>query len=182
MLAHTAGAAHPYICHLPVKFGYLQVKVRRRLEGIGAVTVKNAVYVLPANKETLEEFERLVREITEGGGEAMVCEARRRSAPKNELRYAACASGFPRFLSSIALVQTGGNRRKACFRRLRSTCMTLKSPVSSPKRNLPSSQSGMAAFGSRAGICMATADDNERIVRGAAMFEDLYQYFRKKCR
>ena len=31
-----------------------------------------------------------------------------------------------------------------------------------------------------AGICMATRDDSERLARGAAVFEDLYQYFRKK--
>jgi hypothetical protein len=33
-----------------------------------------------------------------------------------------------------------------------------------------------------AAICMATRDDSERLARGATVFEDLYQYFRKKRR
>lgn len=64
------------IHQLPAKPAYPRVKIWRRLQGIGAVAVKNAVYALPANEETREDFEWLVREITEGGGEAMVCEAR----------------------------------------------------------------------------------------------------------
>ena len=43
---------------------------------IGAVAVKSTVYALPANTETQEDFEWLLKEIVEGGGEAMVCEAR----------------------------------------------------------------------------------------------------------
>lgn len=64
------------IHQLPAKPAYLRVKIWRRLQGIGAVAVKNAVYALPANEEAQEDFEWLLREITEGGGEAMVCEAR----------------------------------------------------------------------------------------------------------
>src|SRR6476660_200007 len=61
---------------LPAKPAYLRVKIWRRLQGIGAVAVKNAVHVLPMNEETQEDFEWLLREIQEGGGEAFVCEAR----------------------------------------------------------------------------------------------------------
>jgi hypothetical protein len=61
---------------LPAKPAYLRVKVWRRLQGIGAVAVKNAVYALPATVEAQEDFEWLLREITQGGGEAIVCEAR----------------------------------------------------------------------------------------------------------
>ena len=52
------------------------MKVWRRLQGIGAVAVKNAVYALPATPEAQEDFEWLLREIVQGGGEAIVCEAR----------------------------------------------------------------------------------------------------------
>ena len=52
------------------------MKVWRRLQGIGAVAVKNAVYALPATAEAQEDFEWLLREIVQGGGEAIVCEAR----------------------------------------------------------------------------------------------------------
>ena len=64
------------IHQLPSKPAYLRVKVWRRLQDIGAVAVKSTVYALPTNAETLEDFEWLLKEITEGGGEAMVCEAR----------------------------------------------------------------------------------------------------------
>ncbi len=61
---------------LPAKPAYQRVKVWRRLQGIGAVAVKNAVYALPATAEAQEDFEWLLREIHDGGGEAMVCEVR----------------------------------------------------------------------------------------------------------
>src|SRR5512147_2985035 len=61
---------------LPAKPAYFRVKTWRRLQGIGAVGIKNSVYALPANDETQEDFEWLRREIIEGGGEATICEAR----------------------------------------------------------------------------------------------------------
>src|SRR6266516_338411 len=64
------------IHQLPAKPAYLRVKIWRRLHGIGAVAVKNAVHALPMNDETQEDFEWLLREIREGGGEAFLCEAR----------------------------------------------------------------------------------------------------------
>jgi hypothetical protein len=64
------------IHQLPSKPAYFRVKIWRRLQGLGAVGVKSAVYALPATTETQEDFEWLLKEIVEGGGEAMVCEAR----------------------------------------------------------------------------------------------------------
>jgi hypothetical protein len=61
---------------LPAKPAYLRVKTWRRLQGIGAVAVKHGVYALPTSEQAQEDFAWLVREIVEGGGEAMVCEAR----------------------------------------------------------------------------------------------------------
>lgn len=61
---------------LPAKPAYVRVKLWRRLAEIGAVAVKNAVHALPANEQTQEDFEWLLREVTEGGGEALICEAR----------------------------------------------------------------------------------------------------------
>lgn len=63
------------IHQLPAKPAYARVKIWRRLKGLGAVTVKNSVYALPANAETQEDFAWLVKEIAELGGEAFVCEA-----------------------------------------------------------------------------------------------------------
>src|SRR5882724_513252 len=64
------------IQQLPSKPAYFRVKIWRRLQGIGAVAVKSTVYALPANAETQEDFEWLLKEIVAGNGEAMVCEAR----------------------------------------------------------------------------------------------------------
>jgi hypothetical protein len=63
------------IHQLPPKPAYARVKVWRRLQALGAVTVKNTVYALPANGETREDFAWLAKEIEENGGEAMICEA-----------------------------------------------------------------------------------------------------------
>ena len=64
------------IHQLPAKPAYLRVKIWRRLQNLGAIAVKNAVHALPMNEETQEDFEWLLREIVEEGGEAFVCEAR----------------------------------------------------------------------------------------------------------
>jgi hypothetical protein len=64
------------IHQLPAQPAYLRVKVWRRLQGIGAVAVKNAVHALPMSEGTQEDFEWLLREIVEGGGEAFLCETR----------------------------------------------------------------------------------------------------------
>ena len=61
---------------LPAKPDYLRVKVWRRLQGLGAVAVKNSVYVLPSNDRSREDFQWLQKEIEEMGGEASICEAR----------------------------------------------------------------------------------------------------------
>jgi hypothetical protein len=64
------------IHQLPAKPAYFRVKIWRRLQSLGAVAVKNAVYALPVNEQTQEDFDWLLKEIVEGGGEAMICEAR----------------------------------------------------------------------------------------------------------
>src|SRR5207253_3417712 len=63
------------IHQIPPKPDYLRVKIWRRMQRIGAVAVKNSVYVLPKNEETLEDFQWVLREIAEGGGEGSICEA-----------------------------------------------------------------------------------------------------------
>jgi len=63
------------IHQIPPKPDYFRVKVRRRLQRIGAVALKNSVYVLPSRPQTIEDFRWLLREIVAEGGEATVCEA-----------------------------------------------------------------------------------------------------------
>src|SRR3989449_8953929 len=64
------------IHQLPPKPDYFRVKIWRRLQRLGAVAIKNSVYVLPKNDQTQEDFQWLLREIVEGRGEASLCEAR----------------------------------------------------------------------------------------------------------
>ena len=61
---------------LPAKPAYPRVKVWRRLQALGAVAVKSTVYALPAGEQTQEDFEWLLKEIAEGGGEGVIFEAR----------------------------------------------------------------------------------------------------------
>src|SRR5262252_6853246 len=63
------------IHQVPNSPAYLRVKMWRRLQKVGAVAVKNAVYVLPRTDQSSEDFHWVAREILEAGGDASVCEA-----------------------------------------------------------------------------------------------------------
>ncbi|HET9515288.1 MAG TPA: chromate resistance protein ChrB domain-containing protein [Gemmatimonadales bacterium] len=76
--AQEAGSDPPWLLlihRLPPKPDYLRVKVRRRLQRLGALPLKNSVYVLPRTEEALEDLLWLQREIAAEGAEATVCEA-----------------------------------------------------------------------------------------------------------
>ena len=60
------------IHQLPAKPAYARVKLWRRLQALGAVAVKNAVHALPAGAPAQEDFEWVLKEITEAGGEGMI--------------------------------------------------------------------------------------------------------------
>lgn len=64
------------IHQIPPKPAYFRVKVWRRLQTMGAVAIKNSVYVAPKTDQTQEDLEWLLREIVDGGGDASICEAR----------------------------------------------------------------------------------------------------------
>jgi hypothetical protein len=63
------------IHQVPPKPDYLRVKVRRRLQRIGAIAVKNSVYALPPGEQCLEDFQWTLREIADLGGKGAICEA-----------------------------------------------------------------------------------------------------------
>ncbi len=63
------------IHQLPAKPDYLRVKVWRRLQRVGAATLKNSVWVLPRTDAALEDFQWLLKEVAAAGGEALLCEA-----------------------------------------------------------------------------------------------------------
>src|SRR5205823_8102091 len=63
------------IHHLPPKPTNLRLRIWRKLQKLGAVAIKNSVYVLPANEKTHEDFQWLKQEIESAGGEATVFQA-----------------------------------------------------------------------------------------------------------
>jgi hypothetical protein len=63
------------IHQLPPKPDYFRVKIWRRLQGLGAVAIKNSVYALPFSLQASEDLQWLRKEISAGGGEASVCRA-----------------------------------------------------------------------------------------------------------
>lgn len=63
------------IHQLPPRPTNLRVRIWRKLQKLGAVAVKNSVYVLPFNEKTHEDFQWLKQEIETEGGEATVFRA-----------------------------------------------------------------------------------------------------------
>jgi hypothetical protein len=63
------------IHQIPPKPGYFRAKVGRRLQRVGAVAIKNSVYVLPLSEQTQEDLQWIAREIAQEGGEATLCKA-----------------------------------------------------------------------------------------------------------
>lgn len=63
------------IHQIPPTPGYFRAKVARRLQRVGAVAIKNSVYVLPSKEQTQEDLQWVAREIVAEGGDATLCEA-----------------------------------------------------------------------------------------------------------
>jgi hypothetical protein len=63
------------IHQLPPKPTNLRVRIWRKLQKLGAVAIKNSVYVLPATEKAHEDFQWLKQEIEAAGGEAAVFRA-----------------------------------------------------------------------------------------------------------
>jgi hypothetical protein len=63
------------IHQLPPKPTNLRVRIWRKLQKLGAVAIKNSVYVLPATEKAHEDFQWLKQEIETAGGEAAVFRA-----------------------------------------------------------------------------------------------------------
>jgi hypothetical protein len=58
------------IHRIPARPLYLRAKMRQRLAAVGAVAVKNSVYLLPHGAEALEDLQWIAQEIVAGGGDA----------------------------------------------------------------------------------------------------------------
>jgi len=63
------------IHQLPPRPTNLRVRIWRKLQKLGAVAIKNSVYVLPSTEQAHEDFQWLKQEIQSAGGEAAVFRA-----------------------------------------------------------------------------------------------------------
>lgn len=64
------------IHQIPPKPNALRVKIWRRLQQVGAVAIKQSVYVVPLSEQSREDLSGILKEIVEGGGDGSICEAR----------------------------------------------------------------------------------------------------------
>ena len=60
---------------LPAQPAALRVRIWRRLAALGAVLLKNSVYVLPSTDAAREDLHWLLQEIETAGGEGAICQA-----------------------------------------------------------------------------------------------------------
>jgi len=60
---------------LPAKPAYQRVKLWRQLHAIGAIGLRNSVYVLPSQPDARDAFEHILREIDLCGGDGVLCQS-----------------------------------------------------------------------------------------------------------
>jgi len=87
--------------HLPPQPPYLRAKILRRLGQVGALPIKRSAYALPATAACMEDFQWILREIQDGGGEGWI------------LRASLCAG-----LSDGELIEAFRTLRNADYREL----------------------------------------------------------------
>ena len=118
------------IHQLPPTPSYLRVKIARRMQRIGAVAIKNTVYVLPANDNTLEDFQWTIGEIRAGGGEANLFEARviegLTDADVEQLFNAARDEDYQEIASEARQLSESGSQLAADIVRLRKRVADVK--------------------------------------------------------
>jgi len=64
------------IHQIPPKPNALRVKIWRRLMQVGAVAIKQSVYVMPISEQSREDLSWTLKEIADGGGECSISEVR----------------------------------------------------------------------------------------------------------
>ena len=74
---HSYTSAWIVLIHqIPPEPNALRVKIWRRLQQVGALAIKQAVYVLPSSEQAREDMNWILNEIIEGGGNGWILEAR----------------------------------------------------------------------------------------------------------
>lgn len=93
------------IHQLPAIPGYNRVRLWRRLQRLGAVQVKSSVWGLPPSEDAVEDFQWLLREIQEGGGDALICEATFLGGLPGDVSHALLASAATRHSPEVGIVR-----------------------------------------------------------------------------
>jgi hypothetical protein len=145
---------------LPPRPIYLRAKIGQRLARVGAVALKNSVYVLPKTADCLEDFQWIAEEARGGGGGAHVAEASfvgeedrllvRRFTAERDADYAA--------LKAIAEIVHDIDLKDGKFGR---------DDVAGIRQLLD-------------GIVRSHRRDQDRLARGATLFDDLYASLRRR--
>lgn len=105
MLRSDRASGHEWILlihQLPPKPTNLRVRIWRKLQKLGAVAIKNSVYVLPAAEKTHENFQWLKQEIELAGGEASVFKAASVEGATDQEIIAAFRNGRDEEFAAIA--------------------------------------------------------------------------------
>ncbi len=92
---------------VPSRLQGFRVKIWRRLNALGAVQIKNSIYVLPANAQSQEQLTWMGKETDEQGGESLII------ANGNLLNIADL---------QVAAAFTKARRRLRCAERRNSSC------------------------------------------------------------
>ena len=64
------------IHQIPPKPDALRVKIWRRLQQVGAVAIKQSVYVMPFSEQSREDLSWTLKEVIDGGGDGSISEVR----------------------------------------------------------------------------------------------------------
>jgi hypothetical protein len=102
------------IHQIPPKPNAFRVKIWRRLQQIGAVSIKQSVYAMPVSEDSREDLGWILKEIVDGGGDASILEAR-----------------FLEGLTDQQIVALFQNARKTDYEKIISDAALLKSDLTS---------------------------------------------------
>ncbi|MCP4666509.1 MAG: chromate resistance protein [Deltaproteobacteria bacterium] len=170
-----------FIHQIPPKPDYFRVKIWRRLQRIGAVAIKQSVYVLPKNEQAYEDLNWILREISGGGGEAYLCGASFLEGMTNEqveaLFRAARDSDYKKIVKDARpLANTVSQEARISGERLRE----MKNQLFRLKRRYAAvvaidffeASSREAAEGRLAGIESALTGEGPETLRARGSFQD----------
>ena len=124
------------IHQIPPKPNALRVKIWRRLQQVGAVAIKQSVYVMPLSEQSREDLSWTLKEIVEGGGDGSISEARFVEGLSDEqiltLFRNARKSDYEKFIQDAKPYSPIGLPRKA----------THRAPPQKVRRNYPDCSAG----------------------------------------